>query len=836
MLKANTKIDCFLVDPYTNILEYEGETYQKVRYSDTLVILYKTNSEGLSLSNMNLEFLGVYSLTKEAFICVCPANCYKNIFLDNNEDYNDYSIYCLNEHLNELVLNELIEILDLQLKPNSNMSKEVIDAAKSLYLKKEEPNYSFDSFNEKLSFENLELFCSDEEDYAYNCAEKLFLTNPKIKEIYQHYLDVKTTLEYLKQDAPIDFELQQVINDLSTNKNYKTYNIVLTTDGVKEEQKTIEISSLIKYPLYAIKRVYWGRKLLFDIVDYDEVKIRQLRKDEKYNCEFIEKNNSYYDKDYYLNYVDSRMFNNHTFCQKLINSFGSSSYYRIDKAFKENIAFIKQHIDKVGFGTVIENVSSSFIRQNEDFFLSLIVPNKEYAFMSFPQEIRDEEKFAIQLIKTKGGYALNNINPSLFSNANIQKAFDEWFEENIVYPTKNFYCSEVSEFDLSQLTNQKTRLNAVSLSNISTLPKTDLDDEKFVYGFIDKLNSSGKVIQISFDILYNALDTLKTNKSIIFKILECCKIKATDWDILDDSLRQEKDIQKVVVNNNHELLYLMDRDIQEEYLLQDAVEFLKYTIKKSEKVSIYGRHFSRPSKPAIYDESLLELIVTSSLTNAKQLTSLEILKYSQSNDINLAKKLININPLAFKYFSIEIRNNEKIALMVLNKGVSVIPMLPEKQSYNNSSSLFNNEKIMRKSLEINPYDFQNIPEESRQTGPAPVLRNRDFVLYAVKLNSYNARFLPSKSKYEEDSEIALTAITDDIELAEIFVGKLFRDETFVENLLESILKKYKTKKCFDSIIEDTKHYIMNRIPKKIKGTTNFINKFPMFTTEGNETN
>ena len=354
MLKASINISCFMEDPYSNTMEFLGDFYQKVKYSDSIVLLYMSDEE-MSLSKMNLKLVGVYSLIKEGFICVVPNNCNNKLFFDENVDYTRYSVYNLNVTLNNLIQEELINVLNLQLKANTLVTNEIMDEAKTLYLNKVNPTYSFDAFKESLNLDNIEAFSLDSEDFAYNCAENLFFSTPKIKEIYQHFLDVQFALNMLKNDAPIEIELQHEISSYSKSAVYKNYNVVLTTNGNDEEETQMEITQILNYPLYAIKRIYWSRKLLFNIEDYDKTKVQNLRSNLIYNCEFVKKQNSY-DKDSNLRYVEKTMFDNYDFCQCVVKQYGSTSYYRVGLKFKENISFISDSIERVGYATIIQNV------------------------------------------------------------------------------------------------------------------------------------------------------------------------------------------------------------------------------------------------------------------------------------------------------------------------------------------------------------------------------------------------------------------------------------------------------------------------------------------------
>lgn len=59
-----------------------------------------------------------------------------------------------------------------------------------------------------------------------------------------------------------------------------------------------------------------------------------------------------------------------------------------------------------------------------------------------------------------------------------------------------------------------------------------------------------------FSLIYTNLDKLKTDRTIISKLLKLFRLNSSDFRMLDDSLKEDEDIQRLAISNNIELLFL----------------------------------------------------------------------------------------------------------------------------------------------------------------------------------------------------------------------------------------------------------------------------------------
>lgn len=809
MLTIPSDIKVFLEDNTTNILEYKGTIYQKVQYSNDLIILYRTKH--LELNYLNLNMVGVFSLHLNNFICLSCEFDNDEIFevserLNTADDL--YNLHCvvLQKDLNTLIHRELENILKLQVKTNVNSSKEVKEAAISYFKANSEPTMNFDNYTINLDFSNLENFALDKEDFAFNCADEIFNKEPDLLKHYQWYKDVSYALEELKNGNHLDLELYEVFNRLSKEPNYKTYNVFLTKDGMTSCLESMPIQNILNYPYYAIKKIYWGRKLLFSMDDYNEKKVKELRTNVKFNIEQLESinKNSFSDaKSTFLSYVDKSLFQSYDFCCAIVNNV-PSSYSLIDKSLKENISFIKQSLGKVYLGSIVENVSEDFILKNENFFLDLLNKKNEDIYGYFPKNIKEKDSFMLKLISEDGLYALNKIPENMFFHKNIQEAFDDWFKVNPLNPIYQFYSYE--NIKLERLKNPDTILQVLTISNFKNLDKNLVNDISFMKKFLDRISSFKENEQCeflnNFHSIYENLEDLKTNKTLIMEFMKLFSLTEFDFRILDESLKNDEDIQRVAIENNAQLLPFVNDNLKEEMVLKDAPAYLPCLGKKP------------------YDEDLFIKIAKSSINKPSNLKALKNLTYTQEDDEKLAKTLIDINPKTFEYLSYGLKHNRNIAKLVINKGVSIIPMLPNKTKY--QKSLFDDKEIMEESIKISPLDFMDIPQTSRSTGPALLLEDRDFVLFAIKLEAYNAKHLPTKSEFREDAEIAKAAILGDMEQAIEFSNKLFKDEDFVYSIMDEVYQY-----TYNGYLDDIREYILDRVPKKIKNSKDFIAKYPL---------
>ena len=176
MVNILATIKVFLEDNTVNVLIYNEEIYQKVRYSKDLVILYKQDRK-FSLSNLSLSMLGIFSLTLDTFVCLVNSYDTDTLLgvnsnsLNSKEDIEKLTSYCLQRNLTNLIHEELESILELQVKTNTKVSKEMEQNAVTYFKANKSPIMDFDGYNVKLDISNLEDFIVDNEDFAFSCAK-----------------------------------------------------------------------------------------------------------------------------------------------------------------------------------------------------------------------------------------------------------------------------------------------------------------------------------------------------------------------------------------------------------------------------------------------------------------------------------------------------------------------------------------------------------------------------------------------------------------------------------------------------------------------------------------
>ena len=154
-------------------------------------------------------------------------------------------------------------------------------------------------------------------------------------------------------------------------------------------------------------------------------------------------------------------------------------------------------------------------------------------------------------------------------------------------------------------------------------------------------------------------------------------------------------------------------------------------------------------------------------------------------------------------------------------------------------SLFDNMNIMLRCLNNNPTDFNEIPKTSNKFGKAILLEDKNFCREAVLLDKVNIYGCESQllkdgsflkhiildNRFDLLDEYSLEIITDG------FLVSIFRDETFVYDLLDELIKKCKittNKVSYSKMINNINNSIIKKIPQKIKNSSKFKTTYPMF--------
>lgn len=809
MLKVAPEIKVFLEDDSSYLLKLHDEIYQKVPYSDSLIILNYSND--FNLKSSSLAFLGIYSKIRKEFLVVTNSENLKISYILNNPDKKDVPyLSSLESDLNVRVKNEIITVLNLMIKPTDQFSEVLLEEAKEYILSKREPVFAFESETNSITLENLEDFTNDRDDFAYNIAENKINEDYECKVSYKKYVDLLAAINYIKNNTPIDFELENIIRDIADDCKYRNYKVIATKNGNDEyiltEQSERDLNA---FPVYAIKKIIWGRTILFDVENYDKNQIKALRTDIEYNIKYIKQINSY-SQIGFLVYLDESLYSNFDFCKEYVKI--GYSYEKVNLKLKENISFIKEIQKYVNTACLIKETPENVIIANKDYFSTLLFKNVgavRSIYTSLPKDLQLDDNILLKAIALNGIDIIDSLDVSVFNNPKVQTAFDEWFLSNPVYPFLNFYkkCS----IPVNMLQNRRTRILALCINGMNMLDDSDLNDESFIMEYLERLKDCNAINKNYFSGFYNSLKDLKTDMNVLEKMLEIFTIDYLDWSTLDTLIKQNLDFQKKVVLLNKELLYCMDDSTKEYFLIKDAYKYLPYTTKKSK--NLYSKH---------YDFDLLFDLLKKGCDSK----ILEYLSYDQKNDLKIAKKLTDLSIDNYKYLGRTLQNDLDIARKVV-KYKSIIPMLPEKSKH--WESLWDNEEIIRASLEHSPLDFADIPQASRQTGPAPLLENKDFIMFACELDPGNSMFLSSKSPFIEDKDVAYVTLKQDLSYCNSFAGKLYRDENFVYKICEYWKNQIDTNLQNKELwLEDIHEKLMPMIPKKIKETKDFKTMFPEF--------
>lgn len=807
----NIDLKFFLEDTTTYLQKIGENFYSKVPYNKNLILLYKGDSFGFKKSEMDL--MGVYSLSKSEFLAISDDYHAKRV-CDN-----DLTMEVLNRDLDERIQNELLAILEQIVKPSAVLSNEVLEEAKEYKIKGEEPLFSFHGYkNAEITLENIEVFYTDKDDYAYSIAEQVVQNQEECIRQYQRYVDIMVALTQFSKNIPIDIQIEMAIKEIKMDSHYKNLKAYVIKDRAIQEEN-VTTRDLQDYPLYAFDKIYWGRKLIFDIRDYDENEINSLRTSAEFHINMLA-NMDIYRHNKVWDYIDKRMYSNYDFAIAICRYY-KREYERIDESFRGNMTFI-QNSGVDGF-YLLHYTPEDVIMNNKMYFMNLLEKDAE-SFCYLPEKAPKDIDFICIYIRKKGSSAIYSLPEEVFLYDKVQKAFDEWFLENPTPINQSYY--KVSDVKISLLKNRDTKVYALNIPYIAALDDNDLNDETLIIDFLKRLevlysSKSIKADDNTFVSIYKNLKDLKTSDTIVQTLMSLCNIGEAAWNVLDDSMKT-RDRQREFVEHCSELLYKMDNDIMLEFVYANPKKYLPY-MQKRKSYSGYNR---KPIlKPANFDEDLILDLIKK---NGDDLSFLEDLSYSQKSDEKFARKMMNINKKVYRYLDSSLRNNKNFAMDAVTE-FSVIPYLPKKTKW--SESLFDDKEVMEASLNHTPLDFSDIPQASRQIGAAPLLSSKEFILYAVKLDSSNACYIDPKTGFLEDEDVCYEAVIDDINTVRAFAGKLFRNEEFVYRLCEGLQKKIdilKSREIKEIWYREINEKIMSLVPKKIKGTNTFLAKFPMF--------
>lgn len=805
----------FLEDRTAGFEAIGAKIYMKVPYNENLVLLYCCDKFAMKQNEM--DYMGVYSLISGEFLATSSAYFSVKVC----DDFDERNIDVLEKELDERVQNELLAILESLVTPSAVLSNEIIKLAKDYKMKNKKPEFSFKEYEgNKITLENIEEFYADKDDYAYSIAEEIINHNNDCIQRYQTYVDIRKAIEDMDNDMPIDVELEMAIKVIKQETSFKNLKIqVATKNGV--EERSIETRYLDDYPLYAIQRIYWGRKLLFDLDNYDATKVEALRTNKEYNLKAVNGVSGYHNSLTTMwECIDARMFQNYEFCKDVCKHH-SHQYGRIAEKYRRSMKFIQDN--EISTYILFEYTPEDVIENHKLYFMDLLSKDPS-SYSHLPETLKEDLDFVCVYIKANGKDAIHELKEDFFQYDKVQKAFDDWYLNNPANLNSSWY--DISNVKISLLKNESTKIYALNISYLKALTKEELNDKHLIMSFLARIefsNSSKSIMQSAdnFVSIYSALDVLKTDMDVLMKLIELCNLDGSCWRALDDTVKT-KDMQRIFVRKNEDILSLMDDDIKLEFVYGNPKRYLMKMNAPESRTMYNGRRMTNYAYKQDIDEDLLvDLVRVNS-----NLSFLEELNYTQRKNPKLIQKLMKVKKEAYKYMD---KREEYDFAKEAVKEFSVIQYLPNKTKY--SKSLYDNREIMMASLEKCPEDFYYIPQASRQTGPAPLLSDKDFVLYAVKLDSNNANYIDPKTGLLEDEDICFEAVTDDIDTIGAFAGKLFRNESFVYRICEGMEKRIdiiQSDEIKEVWYKEVKEKMMNLIPKKIKGTPDFKKRFPKF--------
>lgn len=813
MIKLKSFIKIFLEDKFSNILERGEGMYQKVQYNDSLTLL--NYCDEFKLRECKFEFLGVYSKTLGEIILFSNAYDAKYLIADDNEESIPH-FGKLVEELNYRVKQEVENILELQVKPVSKFSAELLETASSYVVTKRTPIFDYEFEELTLSLENIEEYCTDKDDYAYSIAEEAVSSNEECITSYQEYANLKAAMEYVQNDIPINLEIEQKIrNVLMFNSTAKNFKMLLTKNGhdywTEETERT-----LLRYPVYAIQKIMWGRSTLLDITEFDQKKLDDLRTDVEYN-EKVFSNAAVGERDLVCDYMDKSLFSNYDFVLFYVQKNGD--FERIDEKFRNDITFLKSNKEYIHYYNCLKYVSESVIMANKDYFMDMITRENASSFYKMsPASVKTDEDFVVKCIELRGSEMIEELEEVMFNNPNVQRAFDDWYITNGSNPFYNTsYYYEKSKKPINLIQNRRTKILAMTLKDMVNLDKSDLNDKDFIMEYLDRLEDINRGENVYSEIFLQNLDKLVADKDVVLRTVSVLGANVLCWNEVDDTIQSDFDFQRLCVNMNKEMLYLMDDSVKEEFLIKDACTYLPYRSSASlgGNKKIFNRH---------YDADLLIDLVEKGASPE----CFKFLSYEDENNLKIANKLLDLSLDNYEYLGSKAKSDIKIAKRMI-KDRSIIPYLPEKTKWNRCE-LWDNKEIMMESIKHSPLDFGKIPKASRQAGPAPLLEDKEFIMFALEQESYNASYLPAKSLFREDEDVAYLTLTMDISEANNFAKKLYRDEMFVYKLCTNLKEQLdqKTGNAHDAYLEEIKEYFLCYVPKKITNMEDFKNEFPEF--------
>jgi hypothetical protein len=872
MNKITTKMLQFLNNQSKDFLMNGNKVYTKIRYNNDLTFVYCTDDawgydditaevmrEGC---NWHHKLVGVYSPADNDFIFIKNSYAAKDFYEDGEDVALEKTLRGLQNHLNECVKVEIENIINIEIKANASDFEDYKDTALEMIAKNTAPSLNLsclDNADENLQFDDLLPFCRDENNFAYERALVVLDKYPQIKKDAQYQANLKAAIEFYKNDRPIKYDVKKAFKDAIIG--LKTVNLELTKDGKTISNSVLGVKirgrwgddvayELDNYPLCSIKNMYWGKKKIFSLDDYDADKVEEMRLDWAFMLEDINKAKGEA-ANMFFSYLDERLWENREFCQKAA-LFNTAAFKFIPDKFKVDTIFLHNLLNaNLSPHQLFGNLTNEEIFANKDIFVGLVTDEHDFWWM--PDALFADEDFAEVMLRVDALPAMTYLDEKLLATPKFQNILDEVFAskpastlshnsyerkagENLIYP------------NLSWIKNEETVLNAVTAGTVNSIDDGLKKNREFAYKVIDKikadvekfLKTNNSIYLPNFSNVFSTM-VLAFDESVVDKeFLE--KLYDTEVTMSDDfwtgtgysttkmpaRLKEDKEIQYMVAQRNFKLAAYMDEDVKKKLVLEDDMYFP--LIKTQSYEYLGGRYGTRKTtKDYKFDEDLL-------LTLAQQgrISKFGEISNCQWKDLELSKKLLQINPNIYRYMPSDLKTNRDMAKIAVDGGVSIVGLIPEMTQYNYKDSLYNDKELMLKCLDIDPRCFKDMPQKSRSLPYVPVLMaDKEFVVYALQKYPNNIEFLRADSPLKEDEDV----IIETLSRAPYYIGtfkssKLLKDQSFVEKYLKKFFEIHKASD--DDYVEnlyDLKSNIITKVAKAVKTSPSFMESFPNLEEE-----
>ena len=804
MLKSILEVQLFMKDSMDEFLDYEGYLYHKFKLSSNLFYLYRKKKP---LLNSPLEFVGVYDVSEQGFVLISDYDYEVRQLLEKpieSHSLNHYSIYSLSKRLQkqvEIEFKNCFTNMSRIATVDDKYTEYVHTKAKEWFLKGTTPVFEFPKYEITINEMNLFEILTDINEFAYEFVEEKLDGEIETLKRYQEWQDIMNEIEVLNSSNCDILKVEQLFNEISCS-DYKTINF--TVDNYKSN--TIEthtgqpLTALLKYPLYAIQTITWGRKKLYDRKDYAADAFDECKLDKKYYESFFKNANNFYTNIEYSSFAPE--FFKDVELAKFFLSKEQYEFDRLDSSLRNNISFILELLDKgYDFKYMVSHIDAVTLLKNKTLVMQEVIKNQTI-YNLLPEAIKSDEDVMcamFDMAAKKDARTELLITEDMFNSSRVCEAMKKYFAQ--------FEAYEGFPQDMLKYVCDEATLRIITTpSGLKYLPDTYRNSEDFIMDIV--ANKSNFISYYYFRDIYMQLDVLKNDKDFILRLFTHVKpYKKQEYLEIHEDIRNDLDFQTRLCNLYPMYLEWMSREVQKDFLQKNG-ENLKYITKKGDLVKS-----GEEKQTSCKDRELVEIAVAS---NYK---ALEYVAYSLRSDKEFMKPIIAAEPKAYKYLTSQLKTDRELALLATNY-ISIIDYLPELNSWNNNNHLFKDREIMERSLKHSPLDFQGIPTSTKRYNYVSFVDDVEFVRYAVHLDDYNIRYLSPKNPALRDFEITSYVLIKDLSHADVIPTVQFRDEKFVFTVLDELITGRMHKARFDK-------YMLSRIPKKITETKEFKEKYAM---------